>query len=168
MRFFSPAGRAAFADETDAGLAIMEAEYPSASAIGPFFRHYAAILADRRENAGRVADALALVRWTLDTVTEPGVGVYVPELHRLRGVCLLRLNASHETEAMRSLQTALDVAKQQGATLLQLRAAISIAKASRALKRANAGLETLRDVCAELPPECDVPEIEEAKRLLAE
>ncbi len=157
----------AFGDQTDAGLTIMEAEYPRASAIGPFFRHYAAILADRRESAGRVADALALVGWALDTVTEPGVGIYVPELHRLRGVCLLRLDASYETEAMQSLQTAFDVAKQQGATLLQLRAAISIAKASRALKLAGAGLEPLRDVCAELPPECDAPDIEEAKRLLA-
>jgi predicted ATPase len=68
---------------------------------------------------------------------------------------------------MRSLQTALDVAKQQGATLLQLRAALSMASAAAAQGRAAEGLEPLRTVCAELPAEFDLPDLDEARRLLA-
>jgi class 3 adenylate cyclase/predicted ATPase len=157
----------AFGTEIDAGLVIMEAEYPRASAMGPFFRYYAAMLADVRERAGRVSDALELVRWALGTVTEPGVGIYVPELHRLHGVCLLRLGSGNADEGMRSLQTALDVAKQQGATLLELRAALSLAKAAAAQGRAAEGQQSLRAVCAELPAEFDAPDLEEARQFLA-
>jgi predicted ATPase len=145
---------------------MMEAEYPRASAIGPLYRYYAAILADARERAGRAADALELVRWALGTVTEPGVGMFVPELHRLQGVCLLRLGSGHVDEAMRSLHTALDVARQQGAALFELRIALSLAKATAAQGRVAEGLQSLRAVCTEFPPEFDAPELEEAKQLL--
>jgi class 3 adenylate cyclase len=147
------------------GLAIMEAEYPRATAIGPLYRYYAAILADVREQAGRTADALALVKWALDTVTEAGVGMYVPELHRLHGVCLLNLGADDEGRC--ALQTALDVAKQQGATLFQLKAALSMAKAGLARGWPKESLEALRAVCCELPAEFDAPWLAEARQVLA-
>ena len=92
--------------------------------------------------------------------------MFVPEHHRLRGVCLLRLGSEHVDEATRSLQTALDVAKQQGATLFELRAALSLAKAAAAQGRAAEGQQSLRSVCADLPPEFDAPELEQARRLL--
>jgi predicted ATPase len=147
------------------GLAIMEAEYPRASAIGPLYRYYAAILADVREQAGRTDDALALVQWALGTVTEPGVGMYVPELHRLHGVCLLNLGA--DDDGRRALQTALDVAKQQGASLFQLKAALSMAKAGLAHGWPRQTLEPLRAVCAELPAEFDAPWLAQARQVLA-
>jgi len=154
-----------FGTQSDAGLAMMEAEYPRASAIGPLYRYYAAILADARERAGRVADALELAQWALGTVTEPGVGMLVPELHRLQGVCLLRLGSADE--AMRSLQTAFDVARQQGAALFELRAALSLMKAGAARGRAAEGQQSLRAICADLPPEFDAPELADARRLLS-
>ena len=143
----------------------MEAEYPRATAIGPLYRYYAAILADVREQAGRTEDALALVNWALGTVTEPGVGMYVPELHRLHGVCLLKLGAADE--GARALQTALDVAKQQGAPLFQFKAALSIAKAGLARGRSRQGIAPLRTVCEELPAEFEAPELAEAREILA-
>ena len=155
-----------FGTQSDAGLAMMEAEFPRACAIGPLYRYYAAILADARERAGRVTDALELVQGALGTLTEPGVGMFVPEHHRLHGVCLLRLGADHADEAMRSLQTALDVARQQGAALFELRAAMSLAKAAASQGRAAEGQQSLRAVCAELQPEFDAPDLEEAKRIL--
>ncbi|HEX3632669.1 MAG TPA: adenylate/guanylate cyclase domain-containing protein [Casimicrobiaceae bacterium] len=156
--------RAAGADIGE-GLAIMEAEYPRASAIGPLYRYYAAILADVREQAGRTDDALSLVQWALGTVTEPGVGMYVPELHRLHGVCLLNLGA--DDDGRRALQTALDVAKQQGTTLFQLKAALSMAKAALPRGWPRQSLDPLRAVCAELPANFDGPWLAEAKQVLA-
>ena len=155
-----------FGTQSDAGLAMMEAEYPRASAIGPLYRYYATILADARERAGRITDALELVQGALATVAEPGVGMFVPEHHRLRGVCLLRLGSGHADEAMRSLQTALGVARQQGAALFELRAAMSLAKAAASQGRAAEGQQSLRAVCSELQPEFDAPDLEEAKRIL--
>jgi len=155
----------AFGTQIGPGLAIMEAEYPRATAIGPLYRYYAAILADIRQQAGRTEDALALVNWALGTVTEPGVGMYVPELHRLHGVCLLKLGAGDE--GARALQTALDVAKQQGAPLFQFKAALSIAKAGLAGGSPRQSLAPLRAVCEELPAEFEAPELAEAREILA-
>jgi len=147
------------------GLAIMEAEHPRATAIGPLYRHYAALLADVREQAGRTDDALSLVQWALSTVTEPGVGMYVPELHRLHGVCLLNLGA--DDEGRQALQTAFDVGKQQGTTLFQLKAALSMAKAGLARGWPRETLEPLRAVCGELHAEFDAPWLAEARQVLA-
>jgi adenylate cyclase len=162
---FVSAWARAFGTEIGPGLAIMEAEYPRATAIGPLYRYYAAILADVREQAGRTADALALVKWALDTVTEPGVGMYVPELHRLHGVCLLNLGA--DDDGRRALQTAFDVAKQQGATLFQLKAALSMAKAGLARGWSRESLEPLRAACGELPAEFEAAWLAEAREILA-
>jgi hypothetical protein len=69
-------------------------------------------------------------------------------------------------EGMRLFHTAMDVARQQGAALFELRAVLSLAKAVASQGKAAEGRQSLRAVCAELPPECDAPELKEAKRLL--
>ena len=118
-----------------------------------------------REQAGRTADALALLSWALGTVTEPGVGMYVPELHRLHGVSLLKSGA--DDEGRRALQTALEVAKQQGTSLFHFKAALSMAKAGLAREWPKDCLEPLRAACDELPAECDAPGLAEARKILA-
>jgi tetratricopeptide (TPR) repeat protein len=156
-----------FGTDVDAGVELMEAEYPRASAMGPFFRHYAALLAEGRMKVGRVSDALTLLRATLETVTEPGIGLCVPELYRLQGVCLLRLDSNNQEEAMTSLQMAIDVAKQQNAALFQLKAAIDMANVASSIDQPKRDLQPLRDLCANLPGGFDAPQLAEAKRLLS-
>lgn len=155
----------AFGGDLEAGVAAMEAEYPRASAVGPFFRYYAALLAEGLEKAGRFADALAIVRPALATVTEAGVGIFVSELYRVQGLCLLH-SADGRDEAMHSLRAAVAVARQQGATLLELRAAMSLARAAKVTDGRTTDIEPLRDVCAGLTAEFDAPDIEEARELL--
>jgi class 3 adenylate cyclase/tetratricopeptide (TPR) repeat protein len=157
----------AVGQDSDAGLELMEAEYPRASAMGPLFRYYAALLAEARAKVGRVSDALTLLRSALDTVTEPGIGVFVPELYRLQGMCLLRLDSHNEEDAMSSLQMAVDIAKQQNTTLFQLKAAINIVDAASSMGQPERGLQPLRDLCANLPEGFDAPQLAEAKRLLS-
>jgi class 3 adenylate cyclase/tetratricopeptide (TPR) repeat protein len=157
----------AVGQDSEAGLELIEAEFPRASAIGPFFRYYGALLAEARAKFGKFSDALAVLRWAIETVTEAGVGLYVPELYRLQGVCLLRLDSHHEEEAMTSLQMAVHIAKQQKAVLFQLKAAISMAAAARSIGQPERGLQPLQDLCANLPEGFDVPELAEAKRLLS-
>ena len=157
----------AIAGDLDAGLAIMEAEYPRAVALGPFFRYYAALLAEGRVKSGRVADALAVLQTALDTVTEAGVGFYISELYRLQGICWLRTGGADEEEGRRALRTAIDVAKQQQATLLELRAAVSLAREAAARGWPATELEPLRELCATLPPEFDHANLREAKAILS-
>ena len=157
----------AFGADLGAGMAVMEAEFARASALSPFFRYYAALLAEAREKAGKVPDALTVLRGAIDTIAEPGIGLYISELYRLQGICLLRDGASSADEAMRSLQTAVGIARQQGATLLELRAALSVATATIKMGGPAPDLGPLRAVFANLPPELDVPELDQAKRLLA-
>ncbi len=165
---FLSACRRAFTTDLDTGLAAMEAEYPRASAVGPMFRYYAALLAEAREKSGRFQDALALLATTLETVTEAGVGFYISELYRLQGVCLLRADRDANAEsALQSLRTAGDVARKQGATALELRAAVSRARAGVAVGRPAEGVTALRELCATLPPEFDATNLREAKELLS-
>jgi hypothetical protein len=150
----------------DAGLAQMEAEYPRASAIGPFFRYYAALLAEARERCGRSEDALALVRSAIETTTEQGVGVYVSELYRLQGVCLLAIDRSHRDEALHSLRTAVDVANRHGATALELAAALALARATSGTTDAAHARGELQSLCATLPADFETPALREARLLL--
>ena len=157
----------AIATDFDEGMSVMEAEFARASQIGPLFRYYAALLAEGRQKPGRYADALTLLGSAIATVTEPGVGFYVSELYRLQGTCLLQADAANQDEAMRSLRTAVDIARQQGATMLELKAATSLARAAIAIGRPSDGLDALRDLCAALPPQFEAPSLVEAKQLLS-
>jgi class 3 adenylate cyclase len=157
----------AIGSDSEAGLELIEAEFPRASAIGPLFRYYAALLAEARAKFGKVSDALTVLRWALDTVTEPGIGFCVPELYRLQGVCLLRLNSGKEEDAMTSLQMAVDTAKQQKTVLFQLKAAINMAGVAGEMGQPERGLQPLRDLCANLPEGFAAPQLAEAKRTLS-
>jgi predicted ATPase len=157
----------AFGEDLGAGTAVMEAEFARASALSPFFRYYAALLAQAREKVGRVADALTVLQGAIDTIAEPGVGLYISELYRLQGICLLQDGASNADEAIRSLQTAVGIARQQRVTLLELRAAVSVAEATLKLGRTAPDLQPLRAVFADLRPGFESPDLDEAKRLLA-
>jgi len=149
------------------GLDLMEAEFPRATAIGPLFRYYAVLFAEARMKFKRFPDALTVIQWALGTVTEPGIGFCVPELYRLQGLCLLELDSGNRPEAMNSMQLAVDIAKQQRATLLHFKAAISMAEAASALGQPEKAMTSLRDLCANLPEGFDAPQLAEAKQLLS-
>jgi predicted ATPase len=67
------------------GLVLMEEAFPR-MASEQHYKLFAAALAEARFDAGRVTDALALVDRALNTGEGPASGLYVPEIHRLRGV----------------------------------------------------------------------------------
>ena len=98
----------------------MEEAFPSI-VNEQFYKFFGAALAEARFDAGRVTDALALVDHALNTGGGPASGLYVPEIHRLRGMFLRSLGFPAE-EVERALRTALEIAEEQGAFLLKLRA----------------------------------------------
>lgn len=162
---FLRASALAFRGDLEAGVAAMEAAFARATALGPFKRFYAGVLADGELRLGRIDAALEVARRALATVAEPGVGFFVSELHRVEGLCLLHRGSLDE--AMRSLRTAVDVARAQRATLLEMRAAMGLAHAAIAQQRPSEGVNALSELCASLPSTFDAPELRQAKELLA-
>ena len=77
------------------GVALMEEAFPFV--VNPsykiFYKFFGAALAEARFNAGRVTDALALVDHAVNAGEGPAWGLFVPEIHRLRGVFLRSLGS---------------------------------------------------------------------------
>ena len=148
------------------GLALMEEAFPRRVTEG-LYKFFAAALAEARFDAGRVTDALALVDHALNAGEGPASGLYVPEIHRLRGVFLKSLGSPAE-EVERALRTALDIAEEQGAFLLKLRAATSLARLWRDQGKVREARELLAPVYGWFTEGFDTRDLKEAKALLEE
>ena len=146
------------------GLALMEEAFPHI-ASEQLYKCYAAALAEAQFDAGRVTDALALVDRALNTGEGPASGLYVPEIHRLRGVFLRGLGSPAE-EVENAFRTALQVAEEQGAFLLKLRAATSLARLWRDQDKSQQARELLAPVYGWFTEGFDTRDLKEAKALL--
>ena len=114
-----------------------------------------------------MTDALALVDHALNTGEGSATGLYVPEIHRFRGMFLKSL-ASPAEEVERALRTALEIAEEQGAFLLKLRAATSLARLWRDQGKVRQARELLAPVYGWFTEGFDTRDLKEAKALLAE
>jgi tetratricopeptide (TPR) repeat protein len=105
------------------------ADYSGASGF-PYFS--SSLLAETLALAGDAAAAMETTSGALVMARRTGQLWYAPELARLRGDILLRLepspDADHETDAERAFVEALDMARRQEAKSLELRAATSLAR----------------------------------------
>ena len=74
--------------------------------------------------------ALAHLDRAIAAIDEPGVGLYLPEIYRLRGECLLALDRANKDAARRAFAIARDIARWQGAIIFERRAEASLAELS--------------------------------------
>jgi tetratricopeptide (TPR) repeat protein len=121
---------AARAQQGDIAPALkqMEPSVEATLAYGFFGVLPGVIMAEALAGAGRNQEALALIARLLAQSSTPEVGVFVPELWRIRGELLLRQSASNAPQAESFLGTALRIATGQGAPVFQLRAGIELAR----------------------------------------
>jgi predicted ATPase len=131
------------------------------------YKFFAAALAEARFDAGRVTDALALVDHALNTGEGPANGTCVPEIHRLRGVFLGSLGSPAE-EVESALRTALEIAEAQGAFLLKLRAATSLASLWLDQGKRGEARDLLAPVYGWFTEGFDTRDLKEAKAFLDE
>ena len=111
--------------DTDNGMALMQEGLADWRKTGSKF-HVAYRLARAAETylvAGRTEDGLRLID---EADRDSGDVWFAPELDRLKGELLVRSGDSEAAEV--HLHRALDAARAQGARLLELRAAVSLAK----------------------------------------
>jgi tetratricopeptide (TPR) repeat protein len=110
---------------------LVDAEIAKATASGPLPQYYLGLAAEVLLAAGRPADALGHLDRAIAGIDEAGIGIYLPEIYRLRGACLLALDRGNKAEARSAFATAADIAKRQGAVIFERRAEASLSELAK-------------------------------------
>jgi class 3 adenylate cyclase/tetratricopeptide (TPR) repeat protein len=110
---------------------LIDTEIANATAVGPLPQYYLGLAAEVLLAAGRPVDALGHIDRAIAGVEEAGVGIYLPEIYRLRGACLLALDRRNRREAQSAFATAADIARHQGAVIFERRAENSLSELTR-------------------------------------
>ena len=126
--------------------------------------HLLATLAEIELERGCAKEGLAAIEEALAFVEETGERFWKAEIHRLKGELLLLAGEGARVEAC--FQTALDVARRQGALSLELRAATSLARLWKDTGRGQEARRLLADVYARFSEGFDTADLREAKSLL--
>jgi predicted ATPase len=87
-----------------------------------------ALLAEAYGEVGQTEEGLTVVAEALAVVDNTGERYWEAELYRLKGELLLARSAEQHTEAATCFHQALDIARQQQAKSLELRAALSLSR----------------------------------------
>jgi predicted ATPase len=124
-------------------------------------------LAEAEARAGDAGRALAILDEALVTSERTGQRAFDAELHRVRGEMLLKRDPADALPAEGALQSAIAVAKRQGARSFGLRAALSLAKLYQSTARPTEAHALLAPTLEGFAPTPEMPEIAEAKELLA-
>jgi predicted ATPase len=117
---------------------------------------------------GQFERAIGPLDAILNTVAEPGVGFFLPEIHRLRAECLLRFDPPNFDEALREFETAVAAAKQQQSRAFELRAAMGLAHAWAAQGAPEKGTQPLREIVGALSDDDGPIELTTAKLILSD
>ena len=112
-------------------IELVEREIERAIAVGPNGQQLLGLAAEIMLAGNRHTEAMVLLHRALSANEEAHVGYYLPEIHRLRGECLLALDHDNEDEAQQAFLTARDIASRQGAIILAHRAEASLVRADR-------------------------------------
>jgi predicted ATPase len=108
----------------------------------------------------RIDEALALANDTGERWTDAMV-------HRIRGEMLLKRDPAHPAPAEEAYQTAIAIAKQQGARSYELLGSLSFAKLYQSTARPVQAHAVLAPALEGFSPTAEMPEIAEAHTLLA-
>jgi predicted ATPase len=128
--------------------------------------YYQSMLAEGYLLAGRAEEALGLLNDALTVATS--TAWWVPELHRLRGECLLSMDTPRPDEASSSFRDALAVARSQGLRALELRAAVSLYRFARGASCEDDGREELASITGWFGAGQQSPDLRAARALLAQ
>jgi tetratricopeptide (TPR) repeat protein len=107
---------------------LIDAEIDKATAAVPETPYLLGLAGEVLLAAARPADGLAHLDRAIAAVEEPDVGLYLPEVYRLRGECLLAIDHANKDDARRVFSTARDIARRRGAVIFERRAEASLLK----------------------------------------
>jgi predicted ATPase len=145
------------------GLAAYQAT--GAKMLQPYFR---ALLAEVYSIAGQITPGLTIVAEALELVEQTTERFHAAELHRLKGQLLLAQASDRHTEAEICFHHALDIARNQQARSLGLRAATSLARLWQQQGKCQEAHELLAPVYHWFTEGFDTADLKDAKALLDE
>jgi predicted ATPase len=128
--------------------------------------YFLGCLAELEAAAGDNEGALALIDEGLAMADEGGQQVWDAFLHRLRGEILLKRDPANTAPAEEAYQTAIAIAKRQGARSYEVLASLSLAKLYRSTARPDEAYAVLLPALEGFTPTAEMPEIAEAQALL--
>jgi class 3 adenylate cyclase/predicted ATPase len=150
----------------DAGINEMKAGLESYRLTGSdlMTTQFCLMMAEAQLRAGRPGEALAALSRGLAYVESNQERTHEPELHRLRGEILIAQGARAAGEA--SLRRAMERAQAQQAKMLELRAALALAKLHRTHGQSDEAVALLRPLHDWFTEGADTPELREAHEIL--
>ena len=137
---------------------------PGAAVFVPYF---CTVLADVYDHLGHPEDALQVLAEAHTLVEQHEERWWEAEVHRLRGVLLLRQTLTPQEEAEACLQQALTVARRQQAKSLELRAAMSLARLWQQQGKRAEAQELLAPIYGWFTEGFETADLQEARALLA-
>jgi predicted ATPase len=148
------------------GLAAYQAT--GAECVRP---HYLALLAEELARQGQVVEGFRVVAEARAALATSGERRWEAELDRLEGELLLLQASPAETppgpaDAEACFRRALAVARRQGATSLELRAAVRLGRLLHQRGRPEEGREALAGVYGQVAEGLDTADVREARALL--
>jgi DNA-binding winged helix-turn-helix (wHTH) protein/predicted ATPase len=125
----------------DRGLAMLDQAFATMHATQSmhFFSYHVGLLADARMKAGRHADALKAVEEGIAFADRDGDRFYCAELYRMRGVLLARSSAGDRAAAEASFRKAIEIAREQGAAMLERKARANLDHGDDRMRRSSEG-----------------------------
>src|SRR5262249_28194526 len=139
--------------------------------------YFLAQLAEAHGKVGQVEEGLAVLAEALATINKTGERYYEAEVHRLKGELLLaqagyRLQAighrEKTEEAKACFLRAIEIARQQQAKSLELRAVISLSRLWQQQGKKEQARHMLAEIYGWFTEGFDTKDLKEAKALLAE
>ena len=153
--------------EAGVSRALLDFDAPGAAGQELLRPFYTGVLADMCRAAGRLDDGLRLVNKALELATTLDSHWGLAEAHRIKGELLLARGEA-EAAVQPCFETAIGIARRQGARSWELRAAISFARFRQSQGRAADAKEQLAPVYGWFTEGFDTRDLKEAKALLGE
>jgi predicted ATPase len=129
--------------------------------------YHLSLLAEALHGSGRSEEALAAADEALAVVRETEERWWEADLHRLRGELLLSLSMQNAASAEAEYDAAVTTARQQGARMLELRAATRLARLWRDRGGHAEAHDLLAPVYGWFTEGLDTPHLREAKAVLS-
>jgi class 3 adenylate cyclase/predicted ATPase len=140
----------------------------SESRVRIWLTFFLATLAEAYGRAERIEDGLNTAAQGLELVEQSGEYCWEAELYRVRGELLLKRDPSNLAEARAALESAVEVARKQGAKSLELRATTSLAHLLDRQGYRSEARAMLAEIYNWFTEGFDTPDLKDAKALLDE
>src|SRR3989449_3682967 len=152
----------------EAGLALVRQGITAWRATGAVLSvpYFCSLLAEVCDHLDHTAEGLQALVEAHTLVEQHEERYWETEIHRLRGVLLLRQPGTPQAEAETWLQRALDVARRQEAKSLELRAAMSLSRLWQQQGKWAEARALLAQVYSWFTEGFDTADLQEAKALL--